>query len=107
MIPRFSNPHVIQASTKLTSRAELRDCDSSEYLKIDATDEGLPVLAKRLRELVQDGLGDLAVVPDENIARRKRRKLDGRFKDAEKETPISTHAYSWTVRSVILLLFSV
>lgn len=105
MIPRFSNPHVIQASSKLTSRAELRD--SSEYLKIDATDEGLPVLAKRLRELVQDGLGDLAVVPDENIARRKRRKLDGRFKDAEKETPISTHAYSWTVRSVILLLFSV
>jgi hypothetical protein len=88
MIPRFSNPHVVQASTKLVSRADLNDSDSGEDAKIDATNGDMPVLTKRLRELVQDKLGDLTIVPDENFTRRKRQKLEESSKDIEQETPI-------------------
>jgi hypothetical protein len=83
MIPRFSNLHVIHASTKLTSRADLRD---SEDETPDTIDEHLPMLRKRLRELVQDKLGDLTVVSDENLARRKRQKVAGSLEDVEQET---------------------
>ena len=88
MIPRFSNPHVVQASTKLVSRADLHDSDSGEDAKIDATNGDMPVLTKRLRELVQDELGDLTIVPDENFTQRKRQKLEESLKNVEQETPI-------------------
>ena len=90
MIPRFSNPHILQTSTKLTSRAELLGSDLDENANIDVTREDVPILTKRLRELVQDDLGTFTFASGENLPRTKRRKLEDGLTDVmlETQTPI-------------------
>jgi hypothetical protein len=53
---------------------------------IDTTNEDIPILKKRLRELVQDELGNLA--SEEQHPRRKRRKLGDVERYVEPETLI-------------------
>jgi hypothetical protein len=87
MIPRFSNPHILQKSTKLTSRADLRGSDLDD---IDVTREDVPILTKRLRELVHDDLGNFTFASGENLPRIKRQKLECGSTDVmpETQTPI-------------------
>ena len=86
MFPRFSNPHILQTTTKLTSRAELLRSDLDENANIDVTREDVPILTKRLRELVQDDLGNFTFASRENLPRRKRQKLEDGLTDVMPET---------------------
>ena len=96
MIPRFSNPHIFETSTKLTSRADLRDYDLGQSDQIDTADEDIPDLTKRLHELVQDDLGDVTFTTTEGNSRRKRRKLENISNDAVQETSICVYLFPET-----------
>lgn len=72
MIRRFSNPTILQNATKIISRAELYDSnDDGDAHTIDYE----PRL-KRLRELVEDSLGDLTPRAVVESHRKKRRKVE-------------------------------
>jgi hypothetical protein len=96
MIPRFSNPHILETSTKLASRADLQDSDLGQDDQIDTANEDIPVLTKRLRELVQDDLGNVTFTTTEGNSRRKRRKLENTSNDVKQETPICAYLFPET-----------
>jgi len=87
MIPRFSNPHILETFTKFTSRAELKGSDLVGQ-STDTANEDVPILTKRLRELVQDNLGNFTFNKAENSSRRKRQKLEKVSKEVESENPV-------------------
>jgi hypothetical protein len=107
MIPRFSNPHVLQTSTKLISRTDLRDCGLGEDANANITNENVPILAKRLRELVEDNLGNFTFAPGEENPRRKRQKLEEDSKHVEQGAPIRASIFLRQLVQCPEVLFSI
>ncbi|KII84417.1 hypothetical protein PLICRDRAFT_46324 [Plicaturopsis crispa FD-325 SS-3] len=55
MIPRYSNPHLLNIPTKIVSRADLAHSNDDDQAQDDESSE---VLGKRLRELIESELGE-------------------------------------------------
>jgi hypothetical protein len=107
MIPRFSNPHILEISTKHTTRADLH---LGQEVQIDTANEDIPVLTKRLRELVRDDLGNVTFTTTEGNSRSKRRKLENISNDVEQETSVCAYLFVETVLSSlidVLVLYSI
>lgn len=83
MIPRFSNPALLQNATKIVSRADLYGSDLKNASEDHIIDEE-PRL-KRLQELVEHSLGDFTSGLPAESHRRKRRKVEEISKDDKHE----------------------
>lgn len=101
MIPKFSSPCILQISTKVVSRADLKSSDLGEDTRIDTTDADVPTLTKRLRELVQNDIGDFAFPLKEQQPSKKRRKLEDGAKDVTHETAICASVLSCVLCSYV------
>lgn len=89
MIPRFCNPHILEDTTIIVSRAQLHDSNLDHNAEPADKPVDIPLLTKRLRELVTDELGDTALALEMDMHSRKRRRVDDNVEDGEgKDTSI-------------------
>lgn len=82
MIPRFTNPAILEKSTRIISRAQIHDSDSDENGDNAIND---PPLLKRLQELIENSLGDFPSHSLSDSYRKKRRKVQ-ETEDGERES---------------------
>ncbi|KZP25122.1 hypothetical protein FIBSPDRAFT_1041616 [Athelia psychrophila] len=102
MTSRNPNVHALESGTQNVTRAQLDHIDT-EYESEQEPIPDLPLLTKRLRELVTEELGDPSVAIN-----AKRRKLDSADESADMEDAPNAHSpffllSSWTTPQDVIL----
>lgn len=98
MIPRFSNPHSLQQSTQLVSRADLEVDHDVAHTEVDGDESTVFALERVLKRTLGDFRVDPLAPPEEH-GRRKRKKTETEtatgagIADPAEEQPIGQFAF--------------